>query len=111
MSEVSPAVAALVAELQSLPGLIRGTLCPMRRASGKVYHNLQYWHDGRNHTEYVGAERLPLVQAAVANYERFQNLTAQWAAMLEAQTRAQWAAAQDSKKNFRRRSSRPRRRS
>lgn len=106
MSDVSPAVAALCAELQALPCLIRGTLCPMRRASGKVYYNLQSWHEGRNHTEYVGAERLPLVQAAVASYERFQELTAQLAATLEAQTRAQWEAAQVSRKNCRRKSSR-----
>ncbi len=61
--------AKIIAELASLPSAIQGKICEDRRvlASGKtaVYHNLQYWADGRNHTIRIPSDKLADFQRAV----------------------------------------------
>ena len=54
--------AKIIAELASLPSAVQGKICEDRRvlANGKtaVYHNLQYWADGRNHTIRIPSDKL-----------------------------------------------------
>ena len=61
--------AKIIAELASLPSAIQGKICEDRRvlANGKtaVYHNLQYWADGRNHTIRIPSDKLADFQRAV----------------------------------------------
>ena len=46
--------AEIIADLTARPGAVQGKICEDRRvlADGTtaVYHNLQYWSGGRNHT-------------------------------------------------------------
>ena len=65
-------------------------------------HKLQRWENGKNHTRYVSAEELPQIEAALAGYEKFEELTGQYAAVVIGDTRA---AIADSKKNSRPRKS------
>jgi len=71
-------------------------------ASG-AYYKLQRWESGKNHTRHVATEEVPAVQAAVAGYARYQQLTAQYADLVVAETREQLAGAK--KKRSHRRSS------
>lgn len=61
--------AKILAELASLPRAVLGKICDDRRtlADGTtaVYHNLQYWADGRNHTVRIPEDRLPAFREAV----------------------------------------------
>ena len=61
--------AKIIAELASLPGAIQGKICEDKRrlANGAtaVYHNLQYWADGRNHTVRIPRDKLPAFREAV----------------------------------------------
>lgn len=68
-------------------------------ASGP-YYKLQQWHEGKNQTRYISAEEVPQIQAALAGYQEYEQLSAQYADLLIAETRKGIA---DSKKNFRRR--------
>lgn len=55
--------------LLGLPGAIQGKICEDKRrlANGAtaVYHNLQYWADGRNHTVRIPRDKLPAFREAV----------------------------------------------
>lgn len=61
--------AKIIAELASLPSAIQGKICEDKRrlANGAtaVYHNLQYWANGRNHTVRIPRDKLPAFREAV----------------------------------------------
>ena len=78
-----------------------------RPGANGPYHKLQQWQEGKNRTRYVPAEELPQVQAALAGYAQYQQLTAQYADAVIEETRKRIA---DSKKNSPRKSSSPKKR-
>ena len=61
--------AKILAEIAALPSAVQGKICEDRRilANGTtvVYHNLQYWADGRNHTIRIPKDKLPAFVEAV----------------------------------------------
>ena len=61
--------AKIIAELASLPNAIQGKICEDKRkladGSTAVYHNLQYWANGRNHTVRIPKDKLPAFREAV----------------------------------------------
>jgi len=61
------------------------------------YHKLQSWQEGKNHTRYVPAEELPAVQAALAGYAQYEELTRQYAGLVIAETRQNIAASKKKK--------------
>jgi hypothetical protein len=91
----------ILRDMMAIPSMERGKLCEMRTKSGGRYYNLQFWREGRNRCEYVSKDRLPAVQNAVANYQRFCELTQEYAAAVEAQTRNERQTCGGSKKNSR----------
>ncbi len=76
----------------------RGTLSSIRRPSGSVYYNLQFWENGMNRCEYVSQKQLVQVQKAVGNYEHFRELTEEYAELVERQTRQEQATGKTGKK-------------
>lgn len=70
----------IIARLASLPRALQGKICEDRRtlADGTtaVYHNLQYWHGGKNHTIRIPADRLRDFQEAVENGRTARDLLA-----------------------------------
>lgn len=63
-----------------------------RSGAAGPYHKLQHWQDGKNHTRYVPAQDLPAVEAALAGYAQYQQLTQQYADLVIAETRQNLAA-------------------
>jgi hypothetical protein len=57
------------------------------------YHKLQHWHEGKNQTRYVPAQELPAVEAALAGYAQYQQLTQHYADLVIAETRQHLAAS------------------
>ncbi len=86
-------------EIASIKSMQRGTLSAIRRPSGSVYYNLQFWENGRNRCEYVPQKQLGQVQKAVGNYEHFRDLTEEYAELVERQTRQEQVAGKAEKKS------------
>ena len=68
----------IIASFAELPPAIQGKICEDKRvlASGKtvVYHNLQYWADGKNHTLRIPADKLNDFRNAVRNGAKARRL-------------------------------------
>lgn len=75
--------AKILAELAALPSAVQGTICEDKRtlADGTtaVYHNLQYWADGRNHTIRIPRDRLAAFREAVRGGATAKRLLAELA--------------------------------
>jgi len=91
----------LLQQVADIPTMERGKLSTYsfkdRPGANGPYHKLQQWHEGKNHTRYVSADELPQVQAALAGYEQYQQLTTQYAEAVIEETRKGIA---DSKKSL-----------
>jgi hypothetical protein len=66
-----------------------GKLCVMRRGPHGPYYNLQCREQGSTRSRYVPSDQYKLVAEHTANYQRFQALVEQYAAVVVAQTRAE----------------------
>ena len=87
----------LLQQIAAIPDMERGKLSAysFKERSGVAgpYHKLQHWQDGKNHTRYVPADELPAVEAALAGYAQYQQLTEQYAQLVIAETRQNLAAS------------------
>jgi len=86
----------LLQQIAAIPAMERGKLSAysFQERSGHKgpYHKLQSWQDGKNQTRYVPADELPAVQAALAGYAQYQELTRQYAELVINETRQNIAA-------------------
>lgn len=90
----------ILRRIAAIPAMERGKLSAYaheRLGTSGPYHRLQQWKDGKNHTRHIPTEELPAVQAALAGYADFQQLTEQYADVVVAETRQNLAEA---KKNL-----------
>jgi hypothetical protein len=101
----------LLQQIAAIPAMERGKLSDYsfkdRSGSSGPYHKLQHWRDGKNHTRYVSDQELPAVQAALAGYSQYQQLTEQYADLVIEETRQNIVGSKKNKS--RRQSSWPRR--
>jgi hypothetical protein len=92
-----PSKQLLLQQIAAIPAMERGKLSDysFKERSGLrgPYHKLQSWQGGKNHTRYVPADELPAVQAALAGYHQYQQLTRQYADLVIAETRQNIAAS------------------
>ncbi len=103
----------LLRQIAAIPVMERGKLSTYSPNAGPAaghYHKLQCWEHGANCTRHVCAEEVPAVQAALAGYAQFQQLSAQYAELVIAETRQQLAHAKKNRAH-RRSPSRKRRKS
>jgi hypothetical protein len=93
----------ILQQIAAIPAMERGKLSAysFKERSGHrgPYHKLQSWQDGKNHTRYVPAQELLAVQAALAGYTQYQDLTRQYADLVVAETRQNIAASKKKKKS------------
>ena len=102
-TELSPQ--QLLQQITQIQYMERGKLCVMRHGPSGPYYHLQSWEDGQNFNRYVSRDQLPIVRQALEGYQKFQQLTEQYATQVVAQTRAELAGSK--KKTARRNSSWP----
>jgi hypothetical protein len=99
----------ILEQIAAISAMERGTLSAYsfknRPGHAGPYHKLQHWEEGKNHTRYVPADELPAVQAALAGYAQYDQLTRQYADLVVAETRQDIASK---KKTSRPKSSSPR---
>ena len=76
--------AEILAEIESIPYAVQGKICENKKtlASGDVavYHNLQWWSEGRNHAIHIPEDRLEEFRAAVEGGKRARELMAELSA-------------------------------
>ena len=91
----------LLHRIAAIPAMEQGKLSTYsfkeRSGSAGPYYKLQHWQNGQNHTRYIPADELSAVEAALAGYAQYQQLTEQYAQLVIAQTRQSIAASKKSK--------------
>lgn len=85
----------------------RGKLSVIRQSPSGPFYKIQARENGKNLTRYVPRDQAPAVQEAVAGYQRFQDLTEQYARLVIDKTRAEIAST-SKKTKLRPKSSLPR---
>jgi hypothetical protein len=83
----------LLNQIAQIQRMERGKLCVMRHGPDGPYYHLQSWEKGKNLNRYVPRDQLPAYQEALAGYQKFQQLTEQYAQQVIHQTRAELAAS------------------
>jgi len=63
-----------------------------RAGAAGPYHKLQHWENGKNTTRYVPVDEVCEVQAALAGYAQYEQLTQEYAQLVIAETRQNIAA-------------------
>ena len=90
----------LLQRIAAIPAMERGKLSSysFKERSGVAgpYYKLQHWQNGQNHTRYIPADELSAVEAALAGYAQYEQLTEQYAQLVIAQTRQSIAASKKS---------------
>lgn len=70
--------AEILAEIENIPFAVQGKICENRKtlADGTtaVYHNLQWWADGKNHAMHIPEDRLAEFKDAVKGGKRVREL-------------------------------------
>ena len=70
--------ARILAEIENIPFAVQGKICENRKplANGRVgvYHNLQWWADGKNHAVHIPDDRLDDFKKAVEGGKRVREL-------------------------------------
>ncbi|MGH7980721.1 MAG: DUF6788 family protein [Limisphaerales bacterium] len=62
------------------------------RVGGGPYHKLQRWENGKNATRYIPADQVPEVEAALAGYDHFRQLTEEYVQSVVTETRQRIAS-------------------
>jgi hypothetical protein len=97
----TPTKGQLLQQIGAIESMERGKLSAYsfkeRPGAGGPYHKLQHWQNGKNQTRYVPAAEVPAVQAALAGYARFEELTEQYAQQVIAETRQNLAGSKKKK--------------
>jgi hypothetical protein len=60
-----------------------------RSPDAPPHFKLQRWEHGKNHTQHVTQEQLPLLKDALAGFAKFQELTTQLSQLVMTETRQQ----------------------
>jgi hypothetical protein len=100
--------AQLFEKIAQIQRMERGKLTVMREGPEGPYYKHQAWENGQNLSRYVSRDQAPAVQEAIDGYQKFQELTEQYAQAVIDKTRAELAANSKKKTyHLRRKSSLP----
>ena len=101
--------AALLEQMAQIPRIVRGKLTTQtyvtKGRSHGPYFTLQRWEEGKNKSQRICSQDLPMIQDALTGYERFEQLAGQFVGLAEKQTWEDQPA--DVKKKFRKFSRHP----
>lgn len=96
---------SLLAQIARIHHLEKGTLSVLREGPNGPCCNFQRWDGGRNVSEYIPADQVPLVKENLQGHAQFEALVESYVQTLSAATREQRLAGK--KKRQRRSSSSP----
>jgi hypothetical protein len=112
MIDIQPVNATRAAQwfekISQIQRMERGKLSLMRHGPDGPYYKLQAWENGKNSSRYVSRDQAPAVQEAIDGYQKYQQLTDQYAQAVIEETRTELATHSKKKKyRLRRKSSWP----
>ena len=81
----------LLKQIAHIKQMERGKLCLLGEGPNGPYYKHQTWQEGKNVCRYVPRDQAPALQEAIAGYEKFQELTQQYAELVIQKTRAELA--------------------
>jgi hypothetical protein len=95
-------------QIAQIKRMERGKLTVMSQGPEGPHYKLQAWEKGKNVSRHISRDQADAVQDALKGYEKFQNLTQEYAQDVIDQTRAELAAHSKKKSySLRRKSSWP----
>lgn len=100
----------LLNQIAQIQQMERGKLCVMREGPDGPYYNVQCWEKGKNVARYVPRDQAQAVEQAIKGYQKFGELTEQYAEQIIEKTRAELAAGLKKRKPPRPKSSGPKNR-
>ena len=80
---------ALIEQILQIQRMEHGSLSIIRQGPNGPYYNLNSWENGKNCCRYLPQDRVPEVQQAIEGYQKYQQLTQQYAQQIIEQTRAE----------------------
>ncbi len=80
---------SLLEQILHLQHMEHGSISVVRTGPKGPYYNLNSWEHGKNRCRYLPLDKLPAVQQAIAGYQKYQQLTEQYAQQIIDQTRAE----------------------
>jgi hypothetical protein len=90
---------SLLAQIAQIKHMERGKLCVLRQGPDGPYYNCQSRENGKNFSRYVPQDKLQGYQEAIDGYQRFCQLTEQYADSVIQRTRSEWASGSKKKKS------------
>ena len=79
----------LLEQILHIPRMEHGSLCIIRQGPNGPYYNLNSWENGTNQCRYIPQDKIPEVRQAIEGYQKFQQLTREYAQQVVEQTRSQ----------------------
>jgi len=79
----------LLEQILQIRRMEHGSLSVIRQGPNGPYYNLNSWENDTNQCRYVSQDKVPEVRQAIEGYQKFQQLTQEYAQHIVEQTRAQ----------------------
>lgn len=88
---MNPAITpqALLERILQFQRMEHGSLCVLGQGPNGPYYNLNSWENGKNQCRYLPQDKVSDVQQAIENYQKYQQLTEQYARQVVEKTRAE----------------------
>jgi carbamate kinase len=80
---------SLLEQILQIQRMEHASLCVIGQGPNGPYYNLNSWENGQNQCRYLPQDKVPAVQQAIEGYQKYQQLTQQYAQQVIEQTRAQ----------------------
>ena len=87
-----PKPTQLCEKIAQIQRMERGKLTVMREGPEGTYYKHQAWENGKNLSRYVSSDQAAAFQQAIDGYQKFQELTEQYAQQVIDKTRGELAA-------------------
>lgn len=83
---------AVLKQIAQIQKMERGSISVMRKTPGGELFNHQTWEHGKNHARYVPRDEVAPLKEAIEGYQRFKQLSEEYAQLIIDKTRAERAA-------------------
>lgn len=88
----APNPSAILQQIAQIQQMERGKISILRQTPEGPFYNHQTWEKGRNVSRYVPRDQVTTIQEAINGYQRFKQLTEDYAQQIIEKTRAERAA-------------------
>lgn len=98
---------SLIEQILQIQHMEHGSISVVRTGPNGPFYNLNSWENGKNCCRYLPQDKVPKVQQAIAGYQKYQELTEQYAQQIIDKTRAELSITIKKKPHGSPQSSRP----